>query len=221
MQAISELLTHQNGYTSALIRRVAEKYGVCPYELSLDLSEFCSIVICDYNYVYNPAVKLRRYFVENNGKYVLLVDEAHNLIDRARDMFSCELHSSSFVSLMQQIPEVEPLYNKLKQATSAFKIAKRYCRDALQKDARVTYCVCDRGVREEGEWAWHVSSVILFGEITVIDDQKLVKEITAKLSRKFTQDEAYIRQEIESYAAGTLLLRLDPVHMCGKLVKEA
>ncbi len=93
--------------------------------------------------------------------------------------------------------------------------------DALQKDARVSYCVCDRGVREEGEWAWHVSSVILFGEITVIDDQKLVREITAKLSRKFTQDEAYIRQEIESYAAGTLLLRLDPVHMCGKLVKEA
>ena len=140
MQAISELLTHQFGYSSALIIRVAEKYGVCPYELSLDLSEFCSIIICDYNYVYNPAVKLRRYFVENNGKYVLLVDEAHNLIDRARDMFSCELHSSSFVSLMQQMPEVEPLYNKLKQATSAFKIAKRYCRDALQKDANGVEC---------------------------------------------------------------------------------
>ncbi len=140
MQAISELLTHQNGYTSSLIKRVAEKYGVCPYELSLDLSEFCSIVICDYNYVYNPAVKLRRYFVENNGKYVLLVDEAHNLTDRARDMFSCEISSSAFVALMQMLPESEPLYAKLKQAASVFKIAKRYCKDSLQKDASGVEC---------------------------------------------------------------------------------
>ena len=140
MQAISELLTHQNGYTSALIRRVAEKYGVCPYELSLDLSEFCSIVICDYNYVYNPAVKLRRYFVENNGKYVLLVDEAHNLVDRARDMFSCELSSTSFESLLYQIPETDPLFAKIKQAYSVFRIVRRYCRDNLQKDANGEEC---------------------------------------------------------------------------------
>ncbi|MBE6675373.1 MAG: ATP-dependent DNA helicase [Ruminococcaceae bacterium] len=135
MQAVSELLTFQNGYTSALIRRVAEKYGVCPYELSLDLSEFCSIVICDYNYVYNPAVKLRRYFVENNGKYVLLVDEAHNLTDRARDMFSCELGSQSFVSLLDMLPESEPLYKKLKQSMGIFRTVRRYCRDTLQKGA--------------------------------------------------------------------------------------
>ena len=140
MQAISELLTHQNGYTSALICRVAEKYGVCPYELSLDLSEFCSIVICDYNYVYNPAVKLRRYFVENNGKYVLLVDEAHNLVDRARDMFSCELSSTSFESLLYQIPETDPLFAKIKQAYSVFRIVRRYCRDNLQKDANGEEC---------------------------------------------------------------------------------
>ena len=135
MQAICELLTYHNGYTSSYIQRIAEKYGVCPYELSLDLSEFCSIVICDYNYVYNPAVKLRRYFVENNGKYVLLVDEAHNLTDRARDMFSCELRSSTFELLMLQMPECEPLYAKIRQAAAVFKLAKRYCKDNMQKDA--------------------------------------------------------------------------------------
>ena len=134
MQAIGELLTHQNGYSSALIKRVAEKYGVCPYELSLDLSEFCSIVICDYNYVFNPAVKLRRYFVENNAKYVLLVDEAHNLTDRARDMFSCELRSTDFDLLLAQIPQSEPLHAKIRDAYSVFRIAKRYCRDTIQKD---------------------------------------------------------------------------------------
>ena len=133
MQAISELLTFQNGYTSAHIRQVAEKYGVCPYELSLDLSEFCSIIICDYNYVYNPAVKLRRYFVENNGKYVLLVDEAHNLTDRARDMFSSNLSSTDFATVLQMLHESEPLYKKLKQSMEVFKTVKRYCRDTMQK----------------------------------------------------------------------------------------
>ena len=140
MQAISELLTYQNGYTSALIQRTAEKYGVCPYELSLDLSEFCSIIICDYNYVYNPAVKLRRYFVENNGKYVLLVDEAHNLVDRARDMFSCELRSEVFAALLAQLPDCEPLREKLADAAKVFKIARRYCRDTMHKDASGTEC---------------------------------------------------------------------------------
>ena len=135
MQAISELLTNQFGYTSSHIKRVAEKYGVCPYELSLDLSEFCNIIICDYNYVYNPAVKLRRYFMENNGKYVLLVDEAHNLVDRARDMFSCELCSRAFSNLLDQIPQSEPLRAKIGEAAGVFKIAKRYCRDNLHKDA--------------------------------------------------------------------------------------
>ena len=140
MQAISELLTHQNGYTSSLIKRVAEKHGVCPYELSLDLSEFCSIIICDYNYVYNPAVKLRRYFMENNGKYVLLVDEAHNLVDRARDMFSCELRSGAFATLLEQLPDGEPLRAKIAQAATVFKIARRNCRDTMHKDAGGIEC---------------------------------------------------------------------------------
>ena len=134
MKAIRELLTHHNGYTPVLIKQTAEKYGVCPYELSLDLSEFCSIVICDYNYVYNPAVKLRRYFVENNGKYVLLVDEAHNLTDRARDMFSCELNNASFASILEFLPESEPLRGKILACAEIFKLLNRYCKDTLQKD---------------------------------------------------------------------------------------
>ena len=75
------------------IRAAAQKWQVCPYELALDLSELCEIVICDYNYVFSPAVYLRRYFSEGipgteGHRYVFLVDEAHNLPDRARDMYS-------------------------------------------------------------------------------------------------------------------------------------
>ena len=75
------------------IRAAAQKWQVCPYELALDLSELCEIIICDYNYVFSPAVSLRRYFSEDvsgseGHRYIFLVDEAHNLPDRARDMYS-------------------------------------------------------------------------------------------------------------------------------------
>ncbi len=78
------------------IRAAAKKWDVCPYELALDLSEVCEIVICDYNYVFSPSVYLRRYFSEGiphtaGHRYLFLVDEAHNLPDRARDMYSGEL----------------------------------------------------------------------------------------------------------------------------------
>ena len=78
------------------IRAAAKKWQVCPYELSLDLSEVCEIVICDYNYLFSPAVSLRRYFSEDipgseGHRYIFLVDEAHNLPDRARDMYSGSL----------------------------------------------------------------------------------------------------------------------------------
>ena len=134
MQAVQALLTCQNGYTPTLIRRAAEKYGVCPYELSLDLSEFCNIVICDYNYVYNPAVKLRGYFEENNGKYVLLIDEAHNLTDRARDMYSASLRSEEIAMLAEMLPEHDPLLKKLYACLGVLKKVNRYCNDTLFKD---------------------------------------------------------------------------------------
>ena len=75
------------------IRAAAKKWQVCPYELALDLSELCEVVICDYNYLFSPSVSLRRYFSEGiphteGHRYIFLVDEAHNLPDRARDMYS-------------------------------------------------------------------------------------------------------------------------------------
>ena len=93
--------------------------------------------------------------------------------------------------------------------------------DALHKHDKVSFCVYDKGLREEGDWALQVNSVIVFGKLEVIDDLESIVDIVAKLSRKFTQDEAYIQKEIELYAKETLLLKLNPEHMCGKLVTEA
>ncbi len=93
--------------------------------------------------------------------------------------------------------------------------------DALKKENKVSFCVYDQGYRQEGEWALNVKSVIVFGKIEVSDDPKKIAEITAKLSRKFTQDEEYIRQEIANFARNTLLLVLTPEHICGKAVQES
>ncbi len=93
--------------------------------------------------------------------------------------------------------------------------------DALRKNAKVSFCTYDRGYRKEGEWALNVRSVIVFGKIEIIDDFDTIAEITTKLSHKFTQDDEYIRREIELYAHKTLLLVLSPEHICGKFVNEA
>lgn len=136
--AIAELLSRQNGFPRVILEEVAKKHRVCPYELSLDLSLFCEIIICDYNYVFDPAVYLRRYFDEGEGErgaYVFLVDEAHNLPDRARDMCSARLESAPFEAVYARVdPKAEP---KLEGALGGFVMAMhrlaRLCTENRQK----------------------------------------------------------------------------------------
>lgn len=93
--------------------------------------------------------------------------------------------------------------------------------DALSKSDKVSFCVCEQGYREEGDWAYNVRSVIVFGRMQIVDDLTEVARIVRLLSYKFTQDEKYIQNEIEQYAKATLLLKLIPEHICGKRVKES
>ena len=93
--------------------------------------------------------------------------------------------------------------------------------EALRKNDKVSFCVCDQGYRREGEWAYNVRSVIIFGRMQIVDDYETIVNITTKLSHKFTQDDDYIRREIRDHAHRTLLLRLVPEHMCGTLVEES
>lgn len=93
--------------------------------------------------------------------------------------------------------------------------------EALRKYDKVSFCVYDQGYRKEGQWALNIRSVIVFGKIQIVDDLDVIADIAAKLSRKFTQDEAYIQDEIRKHAHRTLLLKLVPEHICGKLVEES
>ena len=100
-----EAIFGQNIWTMDEIRILAREHKLCPFELSLDLSLWADCVICDLNYVFDPRVYLRRYFLGNPTAYTFLVDEAHNLIDRSRDMYSAEICRASFLKLRRTLKD--------------------------------------------------------------------------------------------------------------------
>ncbi len=87
--AVYEMITKENLLNRELIEQYARRYRVCPFELTLDLSVWADVVICDYNYIFDPNVALKRFL--DHSDFILLVDEAHNLVDRAREMYSAGL----------------------------------------------------------------------------------------------------------------------------------
>ncbi len=102
--AVYDMLTHEVSFTRELIEAYAQKHRVCPFEMCLDMSLFADGVICDYNYVFDPHVYLKRFFVEGAGReYIFLVDEAHNLVDRGREMYSAELRKEDFLELKKEV----------------------------------------------------------------------------------------------------------------------
>lgn len=103
--ALDEALTLAGAFTREAISALAEKHTLCPFELSLDLSEQADVVLGDCNYAFDPRAHLRRHFTDRS-QATLLIDEAHNLPDRAREMLSSELHLQQLVSLRKGIGKV-------------------------------------------------------------------------------------------------------------------
>lgn len=93
--------------------------------------------------------------------------------------------------------------------------------DAIKRHDKASFCVYDRGFRQDGEWALNIKSVIVFGRIELVEDQDTIYRISEVLSRKFTDDDEYIRREIERSGPGTLMFALVPEHITGKIVNEA
>ena len=100
---IISLIKENNKFFGKDIIEYAKRYKVCPFELSLDLSDWCDGIICDYNYAFDPRVKLKRIFEERNEENILLIDEAHNLVNRARDMYSCQLEKRKVMTVNKVI----------------------------------------------------------------------------------------------------------------------
>ncbi len=118
--ALCDLLENYRTYTKEVIDEVADKYMLCAYELSLELSEWCELIVCDYNYLFDPQVYFRRYFNAPDAGYVFLIDEAHNLPDRAREMYSSTLERSMFKSLQAKFPNNKHISQQIEDILSKF-----------------------------------------------------------------------------------------------------
>lgn len=105
---ISEVILQKDKFFRKEILEYAEQFKVCPFELSLDLSNWCDAIICDYNYAFDPRVRLRRIFEDNNDRNILLIDEAHNLVNRAREMYSGELSKGKVLILTRLLKGKAP-----------------------------------------------------------------------------------------------------------------
>lgn len=104
--AVFDLIQTERDITREVLIQQAEKFRVCPFELCLDTTLWVDDIICDYNYVFDPNVYLKRFFAEGvKGEYLFLIDEAHNLVERGREMYSAVLYKEDFLKVKKIIKE--------------------------------------------------------------------------------------------------------------------
>lgn len=127
--AVFEILNEKDTYLREDLLEQAEKHRVCPYEMCLDISSWVDAVICDYNYVFDPNVYLRRFFGDGvKGDYLFLIDEAHNLVERGRKMYSAVLCKEDFLETAKIVKEHSAkLYKILKKCNRMMLEYKREC----------------------------------------------------------------------------------------------
>ncbi|MDE7477406.1 MAG: ATP-dependent DNA helicase, partial [Lachnospiraceae bacterium] len=135
--AMYDLLMHEEHFTREKVLEYAAKHKVCPFELSLDMSLFSDAIICDYNYVFDPRVYLKRFFAEGLGKrdYVFLIDETHNLLDRGREMYSAALFKDAFLSTKRLIKDASPkVASHLDKCNKELLDMKRQCENYRKEE---------------------------------------------------------------------------------------
>jgi DNA excision repair protein ERCC-2 len=125
-EAVLDIFSHETFINRTTIEEYARKHTLCPFEFSLDLALIADAIICDYNYIFDPKVSLKRFFDEHKKQSVLLIDEAHNLVDRAREMFSADLSKSNFLTLKRE-SKGSPMYDSVTKLNKYFIELKKKC----------------------------------------------------------------------------------------------
>ncbi|MBI0578932.1 ATP-dependent DNA helicase [Neobacillus cucumis] len=124
--AVLDILSNEQGLNREVIESYARKHTVCPFEFSIDLAYAVDVVICDYNYIFDPRVSLKRLFEEQKKATGLLIDEAHNLVDRGREMFSAAINKESFLELKKELKGKEQaIYEAASKINSIFIAIKK------------------------------------------------------------------------------------------------
>ena len=124
-EIVKDSIINRKTFATEDILDIAKHYAICPFELSLDLSLYMDIIICDYNYFFDPIVYLKRFFDSDASNMIVLVDEAHNLVERGRDMYSASFDSFRFKQVKKSLKHFD--YKKYKTAqTRMSKFFKKF-----------------------------------------------------------------------------------------------
>ncbi|MDD6505034.1 MAG: PD-(D/E)XK nuclease family protein, partial [Lachnospiraceae bacterium] len=135
--AVYDLLQKSDTFTRDEIWEQAREWMVCPFEMSLDVATWADDIVCDYNYVFDPKVYLKRFFQEGvKGDYLFLVDEAHNLVERSREMYSAELYKEDFLEIKKIMkPHSKRIERALERCNKILLEYKRECENYVIYDS--------------------------------------------------------------------------------------
>lgn len=221
--ALLDMLENSDEFTRDMIEEYAMKHRVCPFEFSLDLSLWADCIICDYNYVFDPRVYLKRFFLNHDGDYAFLVDEAHNLVDRAREMFSAELHKTDFLEakklMKSRQPAIAKLLNKINSAMVALR--KDCAEDGFMtknEQLRDLYKLLNLFISVSEEWILSNQNSNIEGYDRIL--QLFFDSVTfLKISEFF--DERYVTFiETKSNEVRVKLFCIDPSFLLSEAVKR-
>lgn len=180
--AMYDLLTNEVSYSRELMEEYGNKHKVCPFEMSLDMSLFADGIICDYNYLFDPHVYLKRFFGESIDKnYIFLIDEAHNLVERGRDMYSAVLVKEDFLELKRLVKGIDPKMEKqLDKCNKELLLLKKDCEEFCEM--------------EEGN-PWEKKSSIHKGKHQVLD---MIDSFLNALNRLYATIDKYLEENADS-----------------------
>lgn len=219
--AMYDLLTNEDMITREVIEGYAKKYTVCPFEFSLDLSLWGDSIICDYNYVFDPRAQLKRFFLDAENKYLFLIDEAHNLVDRSREMFSAVLYKDVFLALRKVFKKKETKIAKALSKLNSFMLKmKKKCNDDgyyIQKEEPDDiYYPLKKFVKEADEWLQEHQKEEGHQELL-----ELYFEVLAFLRVAEDYDERYVTY-VETYGNNVTvkLFCLDPSYLLSKTLEQ-
>ncbi|MGM7703429.1 ATP-dependent DNA helicase [Pseudalkalibacillus sp. Hm43] len=211
---ILDILENETLMDRQTIEVYAHKHKLCPFEFSLDLAYTADAMIGDYNYIFDPRVSLKRLAEEQKKQTALLVDEAHNLVDRARGMFSAELFKSDFLQLKRSFKSANPgIYQTAKAINDELLAMKKQCGDArfsVAEELPEDFVVMLDSFVTEAE------KELLEQKTGEEQEQLLDAYFTAKNFVRITElyDERYVTYvEYEKSEVKVKLFCLDPSHL--------
>lgn len=230
--AAAELLGSDEIFEKENVRAVAEEYAICPYELSLAVAEYCQVIVCDYNYIFDSKVRLKKLL--DKKKHLLLIDEAHNLPDRTREAYSAPLSLPLFEefekTLSESVLSSAPLLTACKEVKAEISALKNECKD---NERLTSQGVCGYGILNfvptKLEKALSVFSKAAFAALQTSDDSEIASSVEnmSSAARSFMKcaeefDDGFVLFcEVKNGDVEAKISCLDPSPILNKYMNDA